>query len=59
MQLMRKDVRLAQSLMRESGLALPVSSAVGAIWQASENTLADQDDFNRIVTLDTNQRQAH
>ncbi|SOE48890.1 NAD(P)-dependent oxidoreductase [Orrella dioscoreae] len=59
MQLMRKDVRLAQSLMRESGLDLPVSRTVGAIWQGSDKELADQEDFNRIVTIDTNQRQAH
>jgi len=59
MQLMRKDVRLAQALMRECELDLPVSRTVGAIWQSSEQELADQEDFNRIVTIDTNQRRAH
>ena len=54
MQLMRKDIRLAQKLMCESGLDLPVSKVVGAIWRDSEQALADQEDFNRIVTVDTN-----
>lgn len=58
MQLMRKDVRLAQALMRGSGLDLPVSRTVGAIWRDSEQALSDQEDFNRIVTVDTNGRQA-
>ena len=58
MQLMRKDVRLAQKLMRESGLDLPVSKVVGAIWRDSEQALTDHEDFNRIVTVDTNGRLA-
>ena len=56
MQLMRKDVRLAQSLMQGVDLDLPISNQVAAIWQDSETQLADQEDFNRIVTLDTNSR---
>lgn len=57
MQLMRKDVRLAQALMQDNGLDLPVSREVAAIWAHSAEELADQEDFNRIVTLDTNQHQ--
>ncbi len=54
MQLMRKDVRLALGLMRSVDLQLPVSAQVADIWQASEASIADQEDFNRIVQLDTN-----
>jgi len=53
MGLMRKDVNLAMDLMEQSGLKLPVSSKVGAIWKASAAALADGDDFNRIVTFDS------
>lgn len=56
MQLMRKDVRLAQGLMRSVDLDLPVSGQVATIWQSSEDSLADGEDFNRIVTLDTDSR---
>jgi len=52
MGLMRKDVNLAVNLIEQSGLRLPVSSKVGAIWKASAAALADGDDFNRIVTLE-------
>jgi len=56
MELMRKDVRLALGLMRSVDLELPVSAQVAEIWRGSEGRLAGQEDFNRIVTLDTNQR---
>jgi len=52
MGLMRKDVNLAVNLIEQSGLRLPVSSKVGAIWKASAAALADGDDFNRIVMLE-------
>lgn len=53
MGLMRKDVSLAVDLIEQSGLQLPISSKVGAIWKASAATLADGEDFNRIVTLES------
>lgn len=49
MGLMRKDVRLAQALMAQQGLELPLSTQVGEIWAASADNLSDQDDFNCIV----------
>jgi 3-hydroxyisobutyrate dehydrogenase len=53
MGLMRKDVGLAVDLINQSGLYLPISSKVGDIWKASAAALADGEDFNRIVTLET------
>jgi len=49
MGLMRKDVRLAQALMAQQGLELPLSTQVSEIWAASADNLSDQDDFNCIV----------
>lgn len=49
MGLMRKDVRLAQALIEQQGLTLPLSAQVGEIWAASADNLSDQDDFNCIV----------
>ena len=49
MGLMRKDVRLAQALMDEMGLQLPMSSLTSELWAASVDELADPDDFNCIV----------
>jgi len=49
MQLMRKDVRLAQGLISEMGLELALSEQVAKIWAGSEANLPDQDDFNCIV----------
>ncbi|RDE19018.1 NAD(P)-dependent oxidoreductase [Motiliproteus coralliicola] len=49
MQLMRKDVRLAEKLCRDLELELPLSEQVAKIWAASEPTIPDQDDFNCIV----------
>lgn len=49
MGLMRKDVRLATDLASATGLALPLAQAVGALWQASSERLADDADFNRMT----------
>jgi len=52
MQLMRKDVRLAAELADSSGLVLPLTQAVTGLWQQSAATIADGEDFNRIVASD-------
>ncbi|MFM0327677.1 NAD(P)-dependent oxidoreductase [Caballeronia glebae] len=49
MQLMRKDVRLAMSLVKSQGLELPIVQDMADVWQASESVIPDGDDFNRIV----------
>lgn len=49
MGLMRKDVRLAAGLASATGLNLPLAQAVGALWQASSERLADDADFNRMT----------
>lgn len=49
MGLMRKDVRLAQALIDQMALDLPVSHHIGNLWAASSDQLADADDFNCIV----------
>jgi 3-hydroxyisobutyrate dehydrogenase len=49
MGLMRKDVRLAQALVGETGLDLPLAELAARIWQESASRLADGEDFNRIV----------
>jgi len=51
MQLMRKDVRLAAELADASGLMLPLTRTVAGLWQRSAQTIPDEEDFNRIVTL--------
>ncbi|MEM8856467.1 MAG: NAD(P)-dependent oxidoreductase [Pseudomonadota bacterium] len=51
MGLMRKDVRLAAKLASSLGEALPVSALVGDLWAKSAHSLADDEDFNRIVSL--------
>jgi len=51
MALMRKDVRLAADLAGASGLTLPLTDAVTGLWAHSAKTLADDEDFNLIVTL--------
>ncbi|MFK7891358.1 MAG: NAD(P)-dependent oxidoreductase [Granulosicoccus sp.] len=48
MGLMRKDVGLAVALAERSGLDLPATRAIAAIWEASRESLADKDDFNEI-----------
>ncbi|WMN16843.1 NAD(P)-dependent oxidoreductase [Pseudomonas piscis] len=47
--LMRKDVGLATALMDRLDLDLPLSRSVAQLWQASSETLADQEDFCAIV----------
>jgi 3-hydroxyisobutyrate dehydrogenase len=49
MKLMRKDVRLAEQLVGELGLTLPMAGLTALLWAESEKTIPDDDDFNRIV----------
>lgn len=51
MQLMRKDVRLAQQLINEMQMDSPLtmSEQAASIWADSESTIAGEDDFNCIV----------
>lgn len=49
MQLMRKDVALAVSLYEKLGVDVPVTKEVAELWRDSADTLADGEDFNRIV----------
>jgi 3-hydroxyisobutyrate dehydrogenase len=51
MKLMRKDVRLAEQLIGELGLSLPLAADIARIWSESMNSIADADDFNRITEL--------
>ncbi|MGJ4886971.1 NAD(P)-dependent oxidoreductase [Bradyrhizobium sp. HKCCYLS3077] len=51
MQLMRKDVRLAAQFIGELGLALPMAADTARIWAESAGSIADPEDFNRIVEL--------
>ncbi len=51
MQLMRKDVRLAQQLITDMEMdsSLVMSEQAAKIWAASEDDIAGEDDFNSIV----------
>ncbi|WP_264191647.1 NAD(P)-dependent oxidoreductase [Novosphingobium profundi] len=49
MKLMRKDVRLARDLIGEAGLDLAMMASTIAQWAQSEDTVADESDFNCIV----------
>ena len=51
MQLMRKDLRLAQQLITEMDMTthLAMSEKTTQIWAASEGVIAGEDDFNCIV----------
>lgn len=51
MKLMRKDVRLAAQIVGELGLSLPLAADTARIWADSASTIADSEDFNRIVEL--------
>ena len=51
MKLMRKDVRLSQELIAALNMDLPLSRAVAERWALSAETIADDEDFNRIVEL--------
>jgi 3-hydroxyisobutyrate dehydrogenase len=53
MKLMRKDVRLSQELIGALGVDLPLSAKVAELWAKSADTIADDEDFNRIVELGT------
>ncbi|OZI83683.1 3-hydroxyisobutyrate dehydrogenase, partial [Pseudomonas avellanae] len=49
MGLMRKDVGLASDLADSLDMDLPLSRVVAQLWQASSETLADNEDFCAIV----------
>lgn len=49
MQLMRKDVRLAKDLIEKTALDLPLSQQVASMWAQSAASIADGEDFNRII----------
>ncbi|SDV47965.1 NAD(P)-dependent oxidoreductase [Chitinasiproducens palmae] len=49
MKLMRKDVRLAEALLDGAQVHAPVAQTAARLWAASEATLGDGEDFNRIV----------
>ena len=53
MKLMRKDVGLSQDLIAALELDLPLSAKVAELWAGSARTIADDEDFNRIVELGT------
>ena len=53
MKLMRKDVRLSQELIAALGMELPLAAKVAELWSMSAETIADDEDFNRIVELGT------
>ncbi len=53
MKLMRKDVRLSQELIGALALELPLAAKVAELWALSAETIADEEDFNRIVELGT------
>ncbi len=53
MKLMRKDVRLSQELIGALEIDLPLSTRVAELWALSADTIADDEDFNRIVELGT------
>ena len=53
MKLMRKDVRLSQELIGALDIDLPLSAKVASLWAMSADTIADEEDFNRIVELGT------
>ena len=57
MGLMRKDVRLAQTLAEGAGVPVPAFTRIAQIWADSAATLPDGDDFNRIVQFQTGQDQ--
>ena len=53
MKLMRKDVRLSQELITALAIDLPMSAKVAELWARSAESIADDEDFNRIVELGT------
>ena len=53
MKLMRKDVRLSQELISALAMDLPMAAKVAELWALSAQSIADDEDFNRIVELGT------
>lgn len=53
MKLMRKDVRLSQELISALAMDLPMAAKVAELWALSAESIADDEDFNRIVELGT------
>lgn len=53
MGLMRKDVALATSMAEQMRLDLPLTKAVGDIWDRSRDMLPDSADFNEIYKFGT------
>jgi 3-hydroxyisobutyrate dehydrogenase len=51
MKLMRKDVRLAEQVVGELGLDLPLATETARQWAGSADIIPDEADFNRIVDL--------
>ncbi|MCP4790615.1 MAG: NAD(P)-dependent oxidoreductase [Gammaproteobacteria bacterium] len=51
MGLMRKDLELARQLIAGTGLDLTLSEQVLGTWQASNQILADNEDFNRVIEV--------
>ncbi len=49
MGLMRKDLRLALELAEELGVSPDLARAAARLWETSRDTLAEQEDFNRMV----------
>ncbi|GGF56951.1 3-hydroxyisobutyrate dehydrogenase [Azorhizobium oxalatiphilum] len=49
MKLMRKDVKLGTDLLSGLGLEMPMFAAAADIWADSAASIADGEDFNRIV----------
>ncbi|CAH2809781.1 MAG: 3-hydroxyisobutyrate dehydrogenase family protein [uncultured Caballeronia sp.] len=49
MKLMRKDVRLAMALLDGVHTNAPIAKEAGRLWAASETSIGDAEDFNRIV----------
>ncbi|MDE1179994.1 NAD(P)-dependent oxidoreductase [Paraburkholderia sp.] len=49
MKLMRKDVRLAMDLLGSQHVEAPIAVEAGRLWAASEQSIGDAEDFNRIV----------
>jgi len=49
MKLMRKDVRLAMALLDGVHENAPIAKEAGRLWAASEASIGDSEDFNRIV----------
>ena len=47
--LMRKDVRLASELARDTGTALPLSALVDRLWHDARDSLPDDADFTRMA----------